>query len=163
MLKRHSVLLIYIIVLMLILPACYKQKDKSCIDIISEQPTNNTAYCYVVNSDKYILRDDIAELVEVLQPLSWKIAGKASDEKNIKDVILNFNEFPEGKNEKTFDYSKGTYVLKQLVIQTESRFVFDGYSTEGEKYLLNNDVVTDLQAFIARKAVSNAELIKRMK
>jgi hypothetical protein len=148
---------------MLILPACYKQKDKSFIDIISEQPTNNTAYCYVVNSDKYILRDDIAELVEFLQPQNWKSAGKASDEKNFKDVIINFNEFPEGKNEKNFDYSKGTYVIKQLVIQTESRFVFDGYSTEGEKYLLNNDIVTDLQAFIAKKAVSNAELIKRMK
>lgn len=177
--KKRYVLLIYLIISMLFLSACYKQKEiiekkvekevetkidnRSLIEIISKQPTDNSIYCYVVNSDKYILKDDIPKLVEILKLENWKNVGKASDEKTSKDIIINFNEFPEGENEKTYNFNVGTRISIQLVIQAESNIAFNGYSTESDRYILKSAIINELNTFIAQKAISLDEVIAWMK
>lgn len=168
MLKKHFILLIYLTAIMISISACSKQKEKieekNFISILSEQPTSDIAYCYVVNNDKYIFKDDINELIEILKLQNWKSEGKTLEEYTSNDIVINFNEFPEGKNDKNFDYNMGTYVSNQLIIQTENYLAFKRSSgeTESERYLLDRDVVSDLQTFISKKAISHEKLIERM-
>ncbi|MHC1683088.1 MAG: hypothetical protein AB6733_09095 [Clostridiaceae bacterium] len=168
MLKKYSALLIYLIAVVILITACSKQEqktdDKNFISILSEQPTNNIAYCYVVNDDRYILKDDVQELIEILQLEDWENEEKTLEEYTSKDIVINFNEFPKGKNEKNFDYNTGTYVTNQLIVQTEKCFAFKRSSgeTKSERYLLNSDIINTLQTFISKKAISHEELIRRL-
>lgn len=177
--KKRSVLLLYLIISMLFLSACYKQKEiiekkvekkvetkidnRSLIDVLSEQLTDNSIFCYVVNSDRYILKADIPKLLEILKLENWKNVGKASDEKTSKDIIINFNEFPEGENEKTYNFDIGTPISIQLVIQAESNIAFNGYSAESDRYILNSAIINELKTFISKKAISLDKVIARMK
>lgn len=165
--KNRLVLLTCVILLILFLTACteikVKIEEKNIIDLISEQPKNNTAYWCVISSDVYILRKDINELVEILSLENWENAGKISEEDTLRTIVINFNEFPEGKNEQNFDYKMGTVVRTQLVIETERQIAFNGYSTKKETYLLSSDIINALQNFIDEKAISHAELVEKMK
>lgn len=131
-------------------------------DKVLGQLNNDTAYCYVVSSDVFILKKDIPELLEILHPENWKSSGEIANEKTRRDIVINFNEFPEGKNEQNFDYNMGTLVVRQLAIQKEPLFVYDGYSTKGELYSLSSDTIKGLEAFIDQKTVSHDELISKM-
>lgn len=164
--KTHLSLLVCLIVLISFISGCSNEKvenkQKNFPNVVLEQPNNNTAYCYVVGSDAFILKNDIPELVKLLRPENWKSSGKMVDEKTSRDIVINFNEFPVGKNEQNFDYNMGTVVVNQLTIQKETPFVFEGYSAKGEMYLLSSDTIKALQTFIGEKAISHDELIKKM-
>ena len=77
-------------------------------------------------------------------------------------LLISMDGFPEGKNVQNFDYNMGTLVVRQLAIQKETPFAYDGYSTKGELYLLSNDIINALQTFIDENAVSHDALINKM-
>jgi hypothetical protein len=130
-----------------------EDEEKSIVDLISEQPLENTAYWYIVGSDLFIPREHIEELVEILDAGNWEEKDYIANDETQRTIVINFNEFPEGKNADNFDYSMGTYVKTQLSIDTESNIAFNSYSTKGRVYALNKDTVEKLQNFINLKAV----------
>ena len=68
-----------------------EELTKKFSDKVLGQLNNNTAYCYVVSSDAFILKKDIPELVEILRPENWKNSGEFANEKTSRDIVINFN------------------------------------------------------------------------
>lgn len=138
-----------------------KNEPDAFIDLLSNQPNDNMAYCYVVSSDKYILKKDIPELMKILSLSKWKKIDKEVNEKISKNIVINFNEFPKGKNESNFDYNMGTIVITQIAIDKESKVAFDGYGNKENSYFVDGNIIDALQTFINEKSLSHDMLTKK--
>ncbi|KAB3538637.1 hypothetical protein F8154_01745 [Alkaliphilus pronyensis] len=130
--------------------------------MISEQPDSNTAYWYVVSNDSFILKQDIEELIDILSLETWKPTNEVVNDKLSRDIVINFNKFPEGKDEQNFDYNMGTFVTNQLTISKENQMVFDGHSNGDTVYSLDSDIINAIQLFIETKAISKEALVEKM-
>ncbi|WP_027632392.1 hypothetical protein [Clostridium hydrogeniformans] len=163
--KKKYILFILCIVLIVFSVVFNKAKIKNepdaFIELLSNQPNDGMAYCYVVSSDKYILKKDIPELMKILSLNEWKRTDKEANEKTSKNIIINFNEFPKGKNEANFDYNMGTIVIAQIAINKESKVAFDGYGNKENSYFVDSNMIDALQTFIDEKSLSYDMLTKK--